>query len=124
MILDDDGFLDCQEDFTRVHKRAKWLSEHIETLNVLLKYMRSNNAQMNRPPEIDYRFRSYSALQPHYTKYKHMLEKKHGEFFGAHREALEKERIILDSMLYYIDLPDDIKLHMMQFVNPSQSKIL
>ena len=106
MILDDDGFLDCQEDFARVHKRAKWLSEHIETLNVLLKHMKSNR---------------YSVLRPHYSKYKHMLQQKTGEFIVKHRESLRLQRVVLDSMLYHIDLPDDIKLHMMPFVYPFQS---
>ena len=106
MILDDDAFLYCREDFIRVYKRSQWLSENIETLNMLLKHMKLNR---------------YNILTPHYSKYKHMLDKKMVEFFVTHKESLRLGRIVLNSMLYYIDLPDDIKIYMIPFVCKLQS---
>ena len=69
MLLTDCKFVNYQFECLHLYKRTKWLGENIETLQLLLNYIKNNRN---------------SSLHSYYDKYQNMLIKKTNQFYGLY----------------------------------------
>ena len=102
MILDDYEFIDEQDSLYLNKKRGQWLIENIQTLRILLNHMDKNESHI---------------LKSYYNKYVNILSKKIYASLNIESVMKRQEEILLSSMLYYVDLPEDIKWYVGNYVD-------